>query len=382
LAQVRDLHRRTVFQLYRPRKILNKSRRADHWFWTRYSAYPYIGCQHGCEFCYCRERKYSPYDDIDDFAYLIKVKVNAPDLLRRELSHSQTDLLFTGDYQPAERKFKLSRKMLEVCYELGFPVFILTRSPLVLRDLDLIQAIDQKARAVVAFSLISTPESPDYMRIRQIERLAPAPEKRYQAMKDLATAGIQTGICFMPILPVLCDLPANLESVIRWTADHGGRFVLAGGLTLADQQRAYFFDYLARNIPDLLPHYERLYPPDSYAAAGGSWRRIALQIRELCNRFGIHDRMPRPVIPGDKYSLNKRIVEQLAQQVYDMELERKIPSQIWTYRKAAWAIEDLEQDLGLFYRMVGVKGLEKIPGIGSAPAKMIEELITRLIPDH
>ena len=163
----------------------------------------------------------------------------------------------------------------------------------------------------------------------------------------------------MPILPVLCDRPANLESVIRWTAGHGGQFVLAGGLTLADQQRTYFFDFLAQNLPNLLQRYERFYPPESYAAAGGSWQKIALQIRELCTRFGIHDRMPRPVIPGDKYSLNKHIVEQLARQVYDMELDGKPLSQIWAYRRAAWAIEDLEQDLGLFYRMMGVRWSEK-----------------------
>ena len=72
--------RRTVFQLYRPKTILNKSQRADHWFWTRYSAYPYLGCQHGCQFCYCREKKYSPYDDPQDFASVIKVKENAPEL--------------------------------------------------------------------------------------------------------------------------------------------------------------------------------------------------------------------------------------------------------------------------------------------------------------
>jgi DNA repair photolyase len=370
------LSRRTVFLLYRPKTILNKSKRADHWFWTRYSAYPYIGCQHGCEFCYCRERKYAPYDDINDFAYLIKVKENASDLLRQELGHSQTDLLFTGDYQPAERKFKRSRNMLEVCCELGFPVFILTRSPLVLRDLDLIQAINQKARAVVAFSLISTPESPDSQRVRQIERLSPAPQKRFQAMQKLAAAGIQTGTCFMPILPVLCDHPANLESVIRWTAGHGGQFVLAGGLTLADQQRAYFFDYLAQNFPDLLERYKRFYPPDSYAAADGNWRKTALQIRELCTRFGIQDRMPRPVIPGDKYTLNKRIVEQLVRQAYDMELDGKSISRIWAYRRAAWAIEDLERDLGLFYRMLGVNGLEKTPGIGPDMAKVIQQLLS------
>ena len=70
---------------YRPKTILNKGKRADHWFWTRYSAYPYLGCQHGCEFCYCRERKYAPYDDPLDFAHVIKGKENAPELLWKAL---------------------------------------------------------------------------------------------------------------------------------------------------------------------------------------------------------------------------------------------------------------------------------------------------------
>ena len=75
--------RRTVFLPYQPKTILNKGQRADHWFWTRYSAYPYTGCQHGCEFCYCRERKFCPHDDPLDFPYVIRVKENAPALLRR-----------------------------------------------------------------------------------------------------------------------------------------------------------------------------------------------------------------------------------------------------------------------------------------------------------
>jgi DNA repair photolyase len=369
------LSRRTVFLTYRPKSILNKNKRADHWFWTRYSAYPYLGCQHGCEFCYCRERKYSPYAHAEDFAYQIKVKENASELLKRELSHSPTDVLMTGDYQPAERKFKLSRKMLEVCYELGFPVFILTRSPLVIRDLDLIQAIHQNARSVVAFSLISTPETPDYGSIRKFERLTPTPEKRFQAMQLLAEAGIPVGACFMPILPVLCENKKNLASVISWTAKHGGGFVLAGGLTLADQQRLYFLEFLSRQFPDLLVRYKRLFPADSYSAVSGNWRQTALEIREHCTRFGIQDRMPRPIIPGDKFALNKRVVEHLARHSYDMELDGKPQSQIWAYRRAAWAIEDMEQELGLFYRMLGIKGLQKIPNISLGLANEIEDLL-------
>jgi len=99
------MNRRTQFVAYAPRTVVNKGKRADHWFWSRYSAYPYLGCQHGCAFCYCREQKYYPYDDVDDYAYVIKVKQNAPQLLRKALERAPVDVVFTGDYQPAERRF-------------------------------------------------------------------------------------------------------------------------------------------------------------------------------------------------------------------------------------------------------------------------------------
>lgn len=366
---------RTVFVPYRPKTILNKSKRPDHWFWTRYSAYPYIGCQHGCEFCYCREKKYSPFEDPIDFAYIIKVKENAQDLLRRILIHTPIDAIFTGDYQPAERKFMLSRRMLEVCYELGFPVFILERSPLVLRDLDLIQAIHQRAFAVVAFSVISTPESLNYDRVTALEKLAPTAEKRFTVMQELAKAGIPTGTCFMPILPGLCDDEANLEAVVRWTAYHGGGFVLASGLTLANQQRDYFFEVIKERFIDLLNLYQGAYLLGSYAPTGEWNRKIGLIIREHCLRNNIPDRQPRRVIPGDKHTLNKRMVELLANTAYSLELENAPLHRVWSFRKAAWSIEDLEQDLRLIYRAMGLAGLQRIPDIGPSMAKILEKLI-------
>jgi DNA repair photolyase len=369
------MSRRAVFVPYRPKTILNKHKRADHWFWTRYSAYPYIGCQHGCEFCYCRERKYSPYDDPLDFAHVIKVKENASDLLRRALGRVPVDMVFTGDYQPAERKFELSRRMLEVCLDLGFPVFVLERSPLVERDLDLIRSIHEKARAVVAFSVIATPESPGYDQVHQLERLSPPAEKRFRAMERFATAGIPTGTCFMPILPGLCDDEANLEAVVRWTADHGGSFVLAGGLTLADHQRSYFLGVLEERFSDLVGEYERLYPSGSYAAAGYDHRRLGRRVREICERHGLADRMPRPIIPGDKHAGNKRIVEELANRLYGMDLDGEASHRVWAHRKAAWAIEDLDQDVSLVYRTMGLRGLESIEGIGRSMARVVGDLL-------
>ena len=376
---------RTRFICYQPKTILNKGKRADHWFWTWYSAYPYLGCRHGCAFCYCRERKYIPhkpqdvetaYDSkADEFSHLIKIKENAPQLLRKALERVPVEMVFTGDYQPAERKFKLSRQMLEVCLDLGFPVFVLTHSPLVLRDLDLFQAINQRSRAVVAFSIISTPDSAKYLQTSKMEGLAPPADKRFMAMEQLAKAGILTGTVAMPLLPGLCDDEQNLQALAKWTAMHGGKFILGSGLTLADQQKEFFMSVLRKDHPDLLSLYTRLYPAGSYSQAQ-SWRQVGLRIRDYCQREGISDRMPRPVIPGEKRSLNKRVVEQLANRLYTQELENASTSQIWAYRKAAWAVEDLEQDIGLVYRSMGVKGLESIPNINLGLAKEIEVLLS------
>ena len=178
----------------------------------------------------------------------------------------------------------------------------------------------------------------------------------------------------MPLLPGLCDDELNLHSLAKWTAGHGGKFVLAGGLTLADQQKEFFMRIIRRDHPDLLSLYTRLYPAGSYAQAQ-PWRRVGLKVHEYCAQAGISDRIPRPIIPGEKRELNKRIVEALVYKLHMLELENASSSQIWAYRKAAWAVEDLEQDVGLIYRSLGRKGLESIPGISLSLAGEIEALI-------
>ena len=364
--------RRTEFEPYRPRTILNKSKRPDHWFWTRYSAYPYLGCQHGCSFCYCRERKYTPYESAEDFAYRIKPKQNAAELLRRALQRQPIDLVFTGDYQPAERKYLLSRAMLEVCCDLGFPVFVLERSPLVLRDLDVLQSIQARAPSVVAFSVIAAPGSRAEASVRSFERLAPRAERRFEAMERIAREGILTGACAMPLLPGICDDLDNLESLVRSTAEHGGRFVLAGSLTLADTQRDYFLHDLQHLQPHLLGLYQTLYPPGAYSPSGQKTQALAREVRRLCERYGIADRVPRPIIPGDKRARNRRLAEALANRAYALELESAPGPQVWAQRKAAWAIEDLPQDVGLVYQSLGLHGLQSIPGVSSGVAQQIE----------
>jgi hypothetical protein len=209
-----------------------------------------------------------------------------------------------------------------------------------------------------------------------MENLAPPPEKRFAAMQKLAEAGICTGTSFMPILPGLCDSRENIENVVRCTADHGGQFVLAGGLTLADQQRAFFLQRLDEYFPEFSEHYRHLYPENhSYGCMENDPWKTARLVRECCEKHGLSDRVPRPIIPGDKRARNKRVVELLANEAYHLEIDGAPGWQVWRYRKAAWAVEDLEQELGLFYRTLGLKGLENLPGIGVKMGKVVEKLI-------
>ena len=115
----------------------------------------------------------------------------------------------------------------------------------------------------------------------------------------------------MPILAGLCDDETNLWNVVSWTGERAGQISIAGQLTLADQHKVFFFQVLREHVPDLVEVYERLYPPRSCGAVGWDWRGIALRLKELCGQHDISHRMPRPIIPGDKRVLGKRVVEAL-----------------------------------------------------------------------
>lgn len=143
----------------------------------------------------------------------------------------------------------------------------------------------------------------------------------------------------MPIPPGLCDTDEYLEATTCCTANHGRTFVLGGGLTLAEQQRDFTMRELAEHFLDPLPLYEQLCPAGSYSAVhSGGLYAIGRRVRELCLRYAISDRMPCPIIPGDKRALNNLIAEALANQCYWLKLENAAGQRVWAYRKAAQAV--------------------------------------------
>jgi len=361
------------FQEYRTRKIVNVHKHVDGpWFWGKYTAHPYVGCRSGCEFCYARGGRYLGRRDPDTFDTLIQVKTNSVELLRKELARLEFEIISCGDWQrPAEDRYQLSRGMLEVVRDLGFPLFIIERSPLLVRDLDLLVDINRQTWVGVLFSISNM----DLALKRVFEPRSPGVKRRLQAMEKLASAGILVGTSMMPIIPIVGDDEGNLDDMVRATKDHGGSCVLGGGLTMDGVQAERALAAARRVAPSLEARWRKLYgweavgkpsysPPRAYNA------RLGLLVRELCARHGLLDRMPRYVAPGP-LAINKRIAEQLFLKTYDLELEEAKDYRIWAYRKAAWAVDEWPESIAELYQDRGETGLRELPGIGPSLAGAI-----------
>jgi len=361
-------HLQLEFEEYRPRRIVNVHKHVDGpWFWGKYTAHPYVGCRSGCEFCYSRGSRYLGKRHPDTFDTLIQVKINAVELLRHELPRLEPDVIAAGDWQrPAEDRYRLSRGMLEVVRGLSFPLFVVERSPLLTRDLDLLVEINQRAWVGVLFSISSL--DPDLK--RAFEPRSPGVMRRLRAMEKLAQAGILVGTAMMPVFPFVGDDDDHLEDLIRATRDHGGCCVLAGGLTMDGVQAERTLEAACRFDRSLPSRWRQFYsweqggapnygPPRAYNA------RLGLRVRELCARHGLLDRMPRYIPPGP-LGINKRLAERLFLKSYDLELEQAQDYRIWAYRKAAWTVDECPESVADVYAAQGVAGLRALPNIGKS----------------
>jgi DNA repair photolyase len=368
------------YQEYAPRRIVNVHKHVDGpWFWGKYSAHPYVGCRSGCEFCYARGSRYLGRRDPNTFDTVIGVKINSVELLRRELSRLQREIITAGDWQqPAERRYGLSRGMLEVIRDLDFPLYINERSPLLTRDLDLLREINRQRWVGVSYSMSGI----DPVLKRVFEPRSPGVKLRLRAMEALASESILVGASFMPILPFVGDDERHLDDTIRAIKDSGGSFVLAGGLTMDGVQAERTLAAACRLDPALEPRFRRLYswpegekpsygPPAEYNA------RLGLLVRELCARHSILDRMPRYVEPGP-LAVNKRVAERLFLKTYDLELEQAANYRIWAYRKAAWAVDEWPEPIEVLLAQRGEAGLRELPGVGRSLASQI----ARWLRDH
>lgn len=231
-------------------------------FSFRWTLNPYRGCQHACTYCFARgTHEHLGFDAGRDFETRIVVKANAPEMLRQDLGRPgwRRELIEIGTacdpYQPAELKYSLTHRLLKVLRDFANPATVVTKSPHIIRDADVLQELSAVADLTVTFSVATLDEDV----WRRTEPATARPTKRLEAMRFLADRGIRTGVLLAPILPGLTDDPAGLERVVEAAREHGASFVGDNVLYLKPGTKEWFMPFLREAYPHLAERYARYY---------------------------------------------------------------------------------------------------------------------------
>jgi DNA repair photolyase len=242
---------------------------------------PYRGCSHACLYCFARPtHTYLGFDAGRDFEREIVVKVNAPEVVRAELSRPswQGEHVALGTntdpYQWVEGRYKLMRGIWEAMRDARNPCSILTKSPLLLRDLDLMTQIAQVAEISANLSIPTL----DAKAWRATEPHTPHPRARLEAVAELNRAGIPTGVLIAPLMPGINDAPEQLEPLLAAAVEAGATGIGGVALHLRGEVRELFFEFLRAQRPELVESYERLYARGAYAPPDER-RRLAALLR-------------------------------------------------------------------------------------------------------
>jgi DNA repair photolyase len=266
------------------RQLVSSHAHPDPWFGLRYSFNIYRGCQHGCIYCDSRSLCYG----IEDFDEIL-VKVNALERLADELPRKRVKgLVGTGSmsdpYGPVEADL---RGALEILARLGFPLHLITKSDMVVRDLDLLTRIAQTA-CYVSFTITTTDDALAAI----LEPRAPSPTRRLAAIRALAAAGVTAGVTLMPVLPYIEDTEESVAAVITLAAEAGARYLIpAFSVTMRDRQRDYFYAALDREWPGLSDRYRRRYG-ERYDCRSERAARLEQLTADLVARYGLATRVP------------------------------------------------------------------------------------------
>src|SRR5262249_34435564 len=250
---------------------------------------PYRGCEFACKYCYARyTHEFMELRDGADFERKIYVKQHSAWLLRQELRRVRLGESIaigtaTDPYQPAERKFQITRAILEeFARHQGLSLSLVTKSDMVVRDLELLQAISRGNR----LSIMVTVTTLKNRLARVLEPRAPRPDLRLKAVEQLARAGIRVGVNCAPVLPEITDSPEDLDNVVRAAARAGAKFVWANSLFLKPCSAKVFLPFLQEHFPRLVPHYQKRYSRRAFVSAAYS-RRIAELVAKFRVKYAI-----------------------------------------------------------------------------------------------
>jgi DNA repair photolyase len=252
---------------------------------------PYRGCTHGCHYCFAR-RYHAQFemDAGDEFASVILVKQNIVGVLARELDRPswQRDYVAFGTatdpYQPIEGHYRLSRAMIEALTRGRTPFGLITKGPMVVRDIDVLVEHARAARSTVYMSVPTVDDDA----WQQLEPGTAPPLQRLRAVRALVDAGVNAGVLMAPIVPGFSSARGKLERTIKAIADHGARFVGCNVMHLQDGTRDHFMHFIDREFPAMKPRFEKLYakkfPPEAYR------KEVQSMVRVLQARYGLRQR--------------------------------------------------------------------------------------------
>ena len=265
----------------------------------KWSLNPYMGCVHRCTFCYVRHFEHRSDRPSDDrYGTSIRVKTNVAEVLRKELGRASWDYeqvaigAATDPYQPAEGKYKLTRACLEVLRDAATPFSIITRGPMIVRDLDVLVAAAQRASVSVTFSIPTVDEDV----WKRTEPSTAHPRQRLKAVKALVDAGVNARVGMAPILPGISDHPEQLREVVRAAREAGATGIWANLLFLRPGTREHFLEHLAEDWPEQVPVYEELYAGKAYLGAE-LMKPLRKEVSQLAREYGVRDRRKAKLTP-------------------------------------------------------------------------------------
>ena len=267
--------------------IITRTKKPADWFGAEYNMNIYRGCSHGCIYCDSRSECYRN-TDFD----IVKVKEDALRIIRDELrKKAKSGVIGTGamsdPYNPLEQELQFTRHSLELINAFGFGVAIDTKSPLVTRDIDILQDIQRHSPVIIKMTVTTA----DDVLCSKLEPNVALSSERFAAIKTLADNGIYTGILMMPILPFINDTDENITAIVSKAKDAGARFILPSfGMTLRQGNREYFYEQLDQLFPGLSTKYAARYG-NKYVCTSPYARKLWSNFRTQCDELGLLYRM-------------------------------------------------------------------------------------------
>jgi len=252
---------------------------------------PYRGCEFACKYCYARyTHEFLELRDGIDFERKIFIKQHAAELLRQELKKVKRGEEIaigtaTDPYQPAERRFEVTRTILEeLAKHSGFEIGIVTKSNLVTRDAEILRRVEENNRIFVNVTVTTV----DVELARKLEPRAPRPDLRLEAVRQLNLAGVDAGVICAPVLPEITDQPRDLDALVKAASEAGAKYIFANPLFLKPCSAAVFLPFLEEHFPALVDRYKKRYQSGAFLPKGYA-QRLSRLVASLRQKYGIGD---------------------------------------------------------------------------------------------